>query len=147
LDSTVFTTLDLCSGTCQLILMSNQKLHSVLGPGLIFFSFVGLFSGAPSSFQRLTICSDLPFVATHLNDLLVHSKMTDEHAKHFALSYVYCRFNINFYGSKCHIGLSSETYLGHVFFSGGRSQTQRKFQPFAFGLHLQMIVHLEVSLD
>ena len=86
-------------------------------------------SGAPSSFQRLmnAICSHLPFVTTYLDDFLVHSKNTNEHAKHLSLlfqrmsnaGYIFC-------GSKCHIGFSSVTYLGHVFSSTGMSPDPEK---------------------
>ena len=132
--STVFSTLDLRSGYWQLPVHGNDqpKTAFCLGPGFGLFQFCRMLfelSGAPSSFQRLmnTICSDLPFVTTYLDDLLVHSKTTEEHAKHLTLLFQrMSNAGLTFRGSKCHIGLSSVTYLGHVFSSTGMSPDPEK---------------------
>ena len=132
--STVFSTLDLRSGYWQLPVHANDQPKTAFcpGPGFGLFQFCRMpfgLSGAPSSFQRLmnTICSDLPFVTTYLDDLLVHSKTTDEHVKHLALLFQrMSTAGLTFRGSKCHIGLSSVTYLGHVFSSGGMSPDPEK---------------------
>ena len=132
--STVFSTLDLRSGYWQLPVHANDQPKTAFcpGPGFGLFQFCRMpfgLSGAPSSFQRLmnTICSDLPFVTTYLDDLLVHSKTTNEHVKHLALLFQrMSTAGLTFRGSKCHIGLSSVTYLGHVFSSGGMSPDPEK---------------------
>ena len=132
--STVFSTLDPRSGYWQLPVHGNDQPKTAFcpRPGFSLFQFCRMsfgLSGAPSSFQRLmnTICSDLPFVITYLDDLLVHSKTTEEHAKHLTLLFQrMSNAGLTFRGSKCHIGLSSVTYLGHVFSSTGMSPDPEK---------------------
>jgi len=86
-------------------------------------------SGAPLSFQRIinSICGDLSFVTTYLDDLLVHSASLHEHQQH--LDTLFQRMSdagLTFRGSKCHIGLSSVTYLGHTFSAAGMSPDPEK---------------------
>ena len=86
-------------------------------------------TGAPSSFQRLVnkICGDLPFVTTYLDDLLVLSKTPQEHKQH--LEILFDRIStagLTLRGSKCRIGLSQVTYLGHTFTADGMSPEPQK---------------------
>ena len=120
--STVFSTLDPCSGFWQMPVHADDQPKAVYcpGPGFGLFQFCKMpfgLSGAPSSFQRLinTIRSDLPFVTTYFR--WSSCKTKDEHAKHFALLFQQM------------------------------STDPEKFQSFTLGLHQQMVVHSKVSLD
>ena len=133
-DSTVFSTLDLRSGYWQLPVHADDQPKTAFcpGPGFGLFQFRRMpfgLSGAPSSFQRLmnTICGDLSFVTTYLDDLLVHSKSIHEHVEH--LEILFQRMHnagLTFRGSKCQIGMPSVTYLGHIFSETGMSPAPEK---------------------
>ena len=63
---------------------------------------------------------DLPFVATYLDDVLIHSCSIDEHNQHLKL--VFDRIDaagLTLHGSKCNIDMYQVKYLGHVFSSNG----------------------------
>ena len=86
-------------------------------------------SGAPSSFQRLMdkVLRGLPFVTIYLDDILVHSLSEGLHCQH--LREVFERLakaGLTLRGKKCHIGLSTVSYLGHVFSDIGMSPDPRK---------------------
>ena len=87
-------------------------------------------SGAPSSFQRLmnTICGNLSFVTTYLDDLVVHSKSIHEHVEHLEILFQHMHnAGLTFCGSKCQIGLPSVTYyLGYIFSQTGMSPAPEK---------------------
>ena len=75
-------------------------------------------SGAPSSFQRLMdkILRGLPFVTIYLDNILVHSIDKATHCHH--LREVFKRLanaGLTLRGKKCHIRLTTVSYLGHVF--------------------------------
>ena len=102
------------------------------GSGFGLFQFCRMpfgLSGAPGSFQRLmnNVCGDLPFVTTYLDDLLVHSMSKEEHLQHLhVLFQKMSAAGLTFRGSKCHIGLSQVTYLGHVFSAAGMGTDPHK---------------------
>ena len=74
-----------------------------------------------------TICGDLSFVTTYLDDLLVHSKSIHEHVEHLEiLLQLIHNAGLTFRGSKCQIGLPSVTYLGHIFSETGMSPALEK---------------------
>ena len=88
-------------------------------------------AGAPSSFQRLMdkTLQGLSFVTIYLDDILVHSKNIDTHREH--LDIVFKRLldaGLTLRGEKCHIGMSTVQYLGHVFSATGMSSDPRKVQ-------------------
>ena len=125
--STIFSTFDLKSGYWQLPVHPDDQPKTAFCPG----SGYGLFEfcrmpfglcGAPGSFQRLmnTVCADLPFVTTYLDDSLVHSASKDEHVQHLHILFDKMSVaGLTFRGSKCHVGLSQVFYLGHVFSAAG----------------------------
>ena len=87
--STIFSTFDLESGYWQLPVHQDDQPKTAFCPGAGFglFQFCRMLfglSGAPGSFQRLmnTVCGDLPFVTTYLDDLLVHSTTKEDHLQH-----------------------------------------------------------------
>ena len=122
--STIFSTFDLKSGYWQL------PVHQDDQPKTAQFSRMSFgLSGAPGSFQRLmnTVCGDLPFVTTYLYDLLVHSTTKEDHLQHLHILFEkMSAAGLTFRGSKCHIGLSHVTYLGHVFSAEGMGPDPQK---------------------
>ena len=132
--STIFSTLDLKSGYWQLPVHPDDQSKTAFCPGSGF----GLFQfrrmpfglcGAPASFQRLmnSVCGSLSFVTTYLDDLLVHSASKEEHLQHLHILFQkMSTAGLTFRGSKCHIGLSQVTYLGHVFSAGGMGPDPQK---------------------
>jgi len=105
--------------------MTNLKQLFCPGLGYGLFEFCRMpfgLCGAPGSFQRLmnTVCADLPFVTTYLDDSLVHSASKDEHVQHLHILFDKMSVaGLTFRGSKCHVGLSQVFYLGHVFSAAG----------------------------
>ena len=132
--STIFSTFDLKSGYWQLPVHQDDQPKTAFCPGAGFglFQFCRMpfgLSGAPGSFQRLmnTVCGDLPFVTTYLDDLLVHSTTKEEHLQHLHILFdKMSAAGLTFRGSKCHIGLSHVTYLGHVFSAEGMGPDPQK---------------------
>ena len=134
--STVFSTLDLHSGYWQLPVnpTDREKTAFCPGPGMGLYEFCRIpfgLAGAPSSFQRLMdkALQGLSFVIIYLDDILVHSKNIDTHREH--LDIVFKHFldpGLTLRGEKCHIGMSTVEYLGHVFSATGMSPDPRKVQ-------------------
>ena len=132
--STIFSTFDLKSGYWQLPVHQDDQPKTAFCPGSGFglFQFCRMpfgLSGAPGSFQRLmnNVCGDLPFVTTYLDDLLVHSMSKEEHLQHLHVMFQkMSAAGLTFRGSKCHIGLSQVTYLGHVFSAAGMGPDPHK---------------------
>ena len=132
--STIFSTFDLKSGYWQLPVHPDDQPKTAFCPGAGFglFEFCRMpfgLCGAPASFQRLmnTVCADLPFVTTYLDDLLVHSASKQEHAQHLdILFHKMSAAGLTFRGSKCHVGLSQVSYLGHVFSTEGMQPDMQK---------------------
>ena len=74
-----------------------------------------------------TVCGDLPFVTTYLDDLLVHSTTKEDHLQHLHILFEkMSAAGLTFRGSKCHIGLSQVPYLGHVFSAEGMGPDPQK---------------------
>jgi len=134
----IFSTLDLRSGYWQLPVnpTDREKTAFCLGPGMGLFEFCRIPFGltvAPSSFQCLMdqTLQGLPFVTIYLDDILVHSNSEETHAKHLREVFQHIKdagLTLTLRGAKCHIGLSSVHYLGHVFSAQGMSADLSKIQ-------------------
>ena len=134
--STVFSTLDLHSGYWQLPVSPSDQEKTAFcpGPGMGLYEFCRMpfgLSGAPSSFQRLMdkTLQDLSFVTIYLDDILVHSKDEETHKEH--LEVVFKRLSeagLTLRGAKCHIGMTTVQYLGHLFSADGMSPDPKKVQ-------------------
>lgn len=132
--STIFSTLDLQSGYWQLPVSTTDREKTAFcpGPGMGLYEFRRMpfgLSGAPSSFQRLMdkVFRGLPFVTIYLDDILVHSPTEELHCDH--LREVFKRLanaGLTLRGNKCHIGLTTVSYLGHVFSDSGMSPDPKK---------------------
>ena len=134
--STIFSTLDLQSGYWQLPVSPSDQEKTAFcpGPGMGLYQFRRMpfgLAGAPSSFQRLMdkVMRGLPFVTIYLDDILVHSADEQTHTHH--LQEVFQRLTeagLTLKGKKCHIGLSTVAYLGHIFTGAGMSPDPQKIQ-------------------
>ena len=132
--SSVFSTLDLQSSYWQLAVNPQDKEKTAFcpGPGMGLFQFCRMpfgLSGAPSSFQRFmdTIFRGLLYVTIYLDDILIHSADEDTHKVH--LKEVFNRLSdagVTLRGKKCRIGMTSVTYLGHVFSANGMTPDPNK---------------------
>ena len=132
--STVFSTLDLRSGYWQVPVnpADQEKTAFCPGPGMGLYQFKRMpfgLTGAPSSFQRLMdkLMRDLPYVTTYIDDILVHSVDEKTHAKH--LTEVFKRLadaGLTLRGKKCHIGMATVAYLGHIFSGVGMAPDPKK---------------------
>ena len=132
----MFSTLDLHSGYWQLPVNPSDREKTAFcpGPGMGLYEFCRMpfgLSGAPSSFQRLMdkTLQDLSFVTIYLDDILVHSENEEAHKEH--LHIVFERLldaGLTLRGAKCHIGMSTVQYLGHVFSACGMSPDPKKVQ-------------------
>ena len=88
-------------------------------------------SGAPSSFQRLMdqVHRGLPYATRYIDDILVHSRNEKQHKQH--VQDVFQRLSIagvTLSGRKCHISMSSVSYLGHIFSAAGMETDPQKIQ-------------------
>ena len=134
--STIFSTLDLRCGYWQVPVWpeDQEKTAFCPGPGMGLYEFCRMpfgLSGAPGSFQRLMdkILHGLSFVVIYLDDILIHSTDARQHADH--LRQVFHRLHsagLTLKGSKCHIGMHSVSYLGHIFSASGMAPDPKKTQ-------------------
>ena len=134
--ATIFSTLDLHSGYWQLPVnvADREKTAFCPGPGMGLYEFCRMpfgLTGAPSSFQRLMdkTLHGLPFVTIYLDDILIHSNNVQVHTQHLEVVFQ-CLQNagLTLRGTKCHIGLPSVRYLGHIFSAKGMSPDPSKVQ-------------------
>ena len=134
--STMFSTLDLQSGYWQVPVSpgDQEKTAFCPGPGTGLFQFRRMpfsLTGAPSTFQHLMdkVLRGLPFVTIYLNDILVHSATDQKHCQH--LQEVFTRITaagLTLRGRKCHIDMTSVSYLGHAFSETGMVPDPKKVQ-------------------
>ena len=100
---------------------NKEKTAFFPGPGMGLFQFCRMpfgLTGVPGSFQRLmnSIFRGLPCVTIYLDVILTHSADVEAHREHLSTIFQrLCDAGLTLRGKKCHIGMSSVTYLGHVF--------------------------------
>ena len=134
--STVFSTLDLQSGYWQVPVSPSDQEKTAFcpGPGMGLFQFRRMpfgLTGAPSTFQRLMdkVLRGLPFITIYIDDILVHSATEKQHCLH--LQEVFNRLSaagLTLRGKKCHIGMTSVSYLDHIFSESGMAPDPKKVQ-------------------
>ena len=131
---TIFLTLDLHSGYWQLPVHKEDQAKTAFcpGPGLGLFQFCRMpfgLSGVPALFQRLMdkICCDLPFTATYLDDLLIHSQTLQDHKEHLHILFeCLSQAGLILWSDKCTIGLTKVKYLGRTFSGKGMELDPQK---------------------
>ena len=132
----IFTTLDLQSEYWQLPVhpADVQKLSFCPNPGMGLYQFKQMLFGlteAPGSFQRLMdkIMRGLSFITTYIDDVLVHSKIQEQHKQH--LQQVFQSLSdagLTLRGYKCTLAMSQVTYLGHKFTQSDLTPDGNKIQ-------------------
>ena len=88
-------------------------------------------TGVPGSFQRLMnkIMRGLPFVTTYIDNVLVHSKIKEEHKNHLQAVFEHLNYaGIILRGLKCTLAMSQVRYLGHKFSQSGLTPDKSKIQ-------------------
>ena len=71
----------------------------------------------------------LSFVAIYLDDILVYSKDEETHREHLDIVFKHLLdAGLTLRGVKCHIGMSTMQYLGHVFSAAGMLHDPKKVQ-------------------
>lgn len=118
--SKVFSTLDLKSGFYQ-IPMDGESIYKtafVTHEGLYEFTRMPFgLTNAPATFQRQMnrILSDLPFCVIYVDDILIFSANEEEHLAHLRAVFERIeRANMAMNLAKCHFGMTSIHFLGHV---------------------------------
>ena len=134
--ATVFSTLDLRCGYWQVPVAPEDQAKTAFcpGPGMGLYDFCCMpfgLCGAPGSFQRLMdkIFHSLSFVVIYLDDILIYSEDVTQHSDH--LRQVFGRLQsagLTLRGSKFHLGMSSVSYLGHIFSAAGMAADPKKTQ-------------------
>ena len=125
--SSLFTTLDLASGYCQVNVASHDKEKTAFSTSKEHFEFnVMPFSltNAPVTFQRLTECTLAGLVGDHcliyLDDVIIFSSSFDEHLKRLASVLDRLRAaGLKLRTKKCHFAQEQVTYLGHIISNKG----------------------------
>ena len=125
--SAIFSKLDLQSGYWQVPVDAEDQAKTAFspGPGMGLFQFRRMpfgLCGAPSTFQRLmnTVMRGLPFVTTYIDDVLIHSPNEEAHKQHLTEAFKRLRQSgLTLRGSKCQIGVTQVSYLGHIFSAAG----------------------------
>ena len=132
----IFTTLDLQSGYWQLPVhpADVQKPAFCPNPGMGLYQFKQMLFGlteAPGSFQRLMdkIMRGLPFITTYIDDVLVHSKIQEQHKQHLQQVFqCLSDAGLTLRGHKCTLAMSQVTYLGHKFTQSDLTSDGNKIQ-------------------
>ena len=124
--SAIFSKLDLQSGYWQVPVDAEDQAKTAFspGPGMGLFQFRRMpfgLRGAPSTFQRLmnTVMRGLSFVTTYIDDVLIHSPNEEAHKQHLTEAFKQLRQSgLTLRGSKCQIGVTQVSYLGHISAAG-----------------------------
>ena len=134
--SAIFSKLDLQSGYWQVPVDAEDLAKTAYspGPGMGLFQFRRMpfgLCGAPSTFQRLmnTVMRGLSFVTTYIDDVLIHSPNEEAHKQHLNEAFKRLRQSgLTLRGSKCQIGVTQVSYLGHIFSAAGMAPDNSKVQ-------------------
>ena len=127
--STTFSTLD---QQMPVHPYDQDKIAFCPGPVLGLFNFLKMpfgLTGAPSSFQRLMdkVLRRLPFMTHYIDDVLIHSQSEEAHQEHLRIIFECLqKAGPTLRDRKCHIGRSTESYLGHIFSGTGMAPDPKK---------------------
>ena len=74
-----------------------------------------------------SICRDLPFATTYLDDLLIHSQTLQKLSEHLHILFERLFLaGLTLRDEKCTIGLTKVKYLGHLFSAKGMEPDHQK---------------------
>ena len=130
----IFSTIDLASSYNQFEIAEQDREKTAFTWNNCQYMFAGAPFGLKtmtSIFQRVTsrLFSDLPYVCTYVDDILICSKTTQEHVKnlHTVLERL-TKANLTINPDKCRFAYSSVKLLGHVVSSKGISLDKKKLE-------------------
>ena len=123
--ATYFTTLDLHAGYHH-IPLDKPSLHKTAhNSSFRKFEYVKVPFGlaqAPAYFQELMtgILKDFPFTIAYLDDIIIFSKMPQEHLSHICMVFEKLKSaNLSMKKSKCNFFSKEIQYLGHILSATG----------------------------
>ena len=136
--SKVFSTLDMLSGFWQMPLLEEHKERTAMTTTLFgSFEWNVLPMGcknAPSIFQRnmSELLREFDFVSCYIDDIIIHSKTTEEHVQHVrAVMQRLREGNMYVKNSKAKLFRTSVNFLGHLLSADGVAPQTQKIEAVA----------------
>ena len=120
-----FTTLDLCAGYHHIPLDKSSIPKTAFNSPFGKYEYIKVPFGlaqAPAYFQELMmgILKDFPFTIAYLDDIIIFSKMPQEHLSHICMVFKKLRTaNLSMKKSKCNFFSKEIQYLGHILSTTG----------------------------
>ena len=123
--ATYFTTLDLHAGYHHIPLDKSSIPKTAFNSPFGKYEYIKVPFGlaqAPAYFQELMtgILKDFPFAIAYLDDIIIFSKMPQEHLSHICMVFKKLRTaNLSMKKSKCNFFSKEIQYLGHILSTTG----------------------------
>ena len=123
--ATYFTTLDLQAGYHHIPLDKSSIPKTAFNSPFGKYEYIKVPFGlaqAPAYFQELmtSILKDFPFAIAYLDDIIIFSKMPQEHLSHICMVFEKLRTaNLSMKKSKCNFFSKEIQYLGHILSATG----------------------------
>ena len=123
--ATYFTTLDLHTGNHHIPLDKPSIPKTASNSHFRKFEYVKVMFGlaqAPAYFWELmiSILKDFPFAIAYLDDIIIFSKMPQEHLSHISMVFEKLKSaNLSMKKSKCSFFSKEIQYLGHILSATG----------------------------
>ena len=123
--ATYFTTLDLCTGYRHIPWDRSSIPKTAFNLPFGKYEYVKVtfrLTQAPAYFQELmtSILKDFPFAIAYLDDIIIFSKMPQEHLSHICIVFEKLKSaNLSMKKCKCSFFLKEIQYLGHILSATG----------------------------